>query len=157
MSYLNPQKWISPDDELIPDIEEKLIADKRAYSVNVGIGKSFKPPSGIEFSVTIKETSETLRLVEWEDRQGKIFLEITAVDNTFRKGHFNQGWHHNPNRMEIKPPHHIHFPTKNYPLTMRPTYAYPVKSDKDYLSALSRFCNDTNIELSYATIPLMRR
>ncbi|MCJ7426779.1 MAG: hypothetical protein MUO17_06620 [Dehalococcoidales bacterium] len=158
MSYYNPRKWISPDDQLIPDVENKLITDKRAYSVQSGTGKSFKPPSSIELTVVIKETKETLRLIEWEDRQGKLSIELTSIDNIFRKGHFNQDWHHNPNGNNIRPPHHIHFPTEKYPkLDRKPTYAYPVESENDYLNALSKFCNDTNIELRYASIPLLRR
>ncbi|MCK4368163.1 MAG: hypothetical protein KAV68_00615 [Dehalococcoidales bacterium] len=158
MPYYNPRRWAPLDDQLIPDIERKLIADKRAYSAQSGAGKSFKPPSGIELSVIMEETKETLRLIEWEDRQGKIYIELTSIDNIFRKGHFNQDWHHNPDCNNIKPPHHIHFPTEKYPrLDRRPTYAYSVKSQNDYLNALSKFCNDTNIELRNASIPLMRR
>jgi hypothetical protein len=159
MSYYNPIKWISPDDQLAPDLESKLLADKRAYSARSGTGKSFRPPSSIELTVIIRETKETLRLIEWEDRQGKLYIELTSIDNTiFRKGHFKHDWHHNPDGRDIWPPHHIHFPTKKYPrLDRKPTYAYPVQSENDYLSALSKFCNDANIELRHASIPLLRR
>ncbi len=154
MSYYNPIRWIHHDDQLISDIEDKLMADKRARSIQTRVGKSFKPPSAIEFSVIVKETEETFRLIEWEDRAGKLYIELTSMENVFRKGHFRHDWHHNPDGRNIKPPHHIHFPTQNFPFSKRATYAYPVKSDNDYLSALSKFCNDTNIDLHHAAIPL---
>jgi len=157
VSYYAPIKWIPADDQLIADIEGKLITDKRAYSIQVGVGKAFKPPSAIEFNVIIKETKETLRLIEWEDREGKLYVELTSTENIFRKGHFRHDGHHNPDGRNIKPPHHIHFPTENFPLSKRSTYAYPAKTEGDYLSALSKFCNDTNIDIHHASIPLMRR
>ena len=157
MSYYNPIGWVSPDDQLISDIEDKLIANKRAYSIQVGVGKAFRPPSAIEFNVTVKETGENLRLIEWEDREGKLCIQLTLTDKIFRKGHFSHDWHHNPDGRNIRPPHHIHFPTEKFPLRKRSTYAYPVKTESDYLSALLKFCNDTNIDLHHASIPLMRR
>ncbi len=158
MSYYNPINWIPSDDQLILDIEQKLTSDKRAYSRGAGSGKYLSPPSAMELAVIIGATKEVLRLTEWEDRQGKVFINLTFDEDTYRKGHFNTDWHHNPNGEDIRPPHHIHFPTVKYPKLERPpTYAYPVKSDNDYLSALTKFCEDSNIELHGASVPLLRR
>jgi len=158
MSYYNPISWISSDDQLISDIEQKLVIYKRASSRGLGSGKYLSPPSAMELAVIVEDTQEILRLTEWEDRQGKIFINLTFSEDTYRKGHFNTGWHHNPSCNDIRPPHHIHFPTVKYPKIERPiTYAYPVNCDSDYLSALRKFCDDTNIELRGASIPLLRR
>jgi hypothetical protein len=160
MSYYNPEKWMLSGDELVPDIEERLVVNKRAYTINTGVGKSFKPPSGIEFSVVLIETKENIRLIEWEDIRGKLFIDLQSPDYIFRKGHFNNlNVHHNPGGIVIKPPHHMHFPTKKYPKLYRgkTKYAYPLTCQNDYLSALMKFCNDTNIDIHHASIPLMRR
>ena len=160
MSYYNPEKWIQSGDELIPDIEERLVANKRAYTVNTVAGKSFKPPSGIELLVVLNDTKETIRLIEWEDIQGKLFIDLQSPDYIFRKGHFNnKNVHYNPGGIAINPPHHMHFPTKKYPKLDRfkTKYAYPLKCENDYLNTLDRFCNDTNIDIHHASIPLIRR
>ena len=158
MPYYDPNKWISSNDQLIPEIEDKLIEDKTAFTTQTKQTKSFKPPSAIEFNVVLNETKGTIRLSEWEDRIGRVYIELTSIDSIFRKGHFNQErYHHNPDGRDIKPPHHIHFPTRKYPLNGQSTYAYRISSSKDYLNNLISFCNDTNIDLNHASIPLMRR
>ena len=106
MSYYNPVKWISSDDELVSDIE-----DKKAFTVQTRQDKTSKPPSAIEYNVILNETKETLHLSEWKDRTGRVYIDLASVDIVFRKGHFNQErYHHNPDGRYIKPPHHINFP-----------------------------------------------
>jgi hypothetical protein len=108
--------------------------------------------------VTNNETREVLRLTLTKEKLGKISINLASGDEMLRKGHFNHSYHHNPNGVDIPPPHHIHFPTQNFPSLDRPhTYAYPVKADNDYLSALKKICNDTNIDLHNASLPLLRR
>lgn len=158
MTYYEPIKWASSDDQLVSSVEQILRSYKRAYPRQVGVGRSFLPPSAIELDITIKETREVLRLTEWEDKQGRLFIHLVYSSEFLRKGHFNHDWHHNPDGRNVPPPHHIHFPTMKYPkLEQPPTYAYPVKTNNDYLSTLIRFCEDTNIELRGVSIPLLRR
>ena len=158
MSYYNPISWIPPQDHLIPSVEAKIIADKRAFTSKSRRSKSFLPPYSLELDVLINGTSEMLRLTLTKENQEKVSINLSAGDDALRKGHFNHGYHHNPDGIDIPPPNHIHFPTNDYPLLDRPhTYAYVVKSDNDYLSALKKLCSDTNISLHNAALPLLRR
>ena len=97
-------------------------------------------------------------MTEWEDRQGKLFVNLAHSSMFFRKGHFNQEGHHNPNGRDIPPPHHMHFSTAKYPnLERPPTYAYKLTVEADYLNVLVKFCDETNIEIRGVFIPLWRR
>lgn len=158
MAYYDPTDWIKPTDTLIPDVEMRMAAKKRAYSVDSGIGKSFRPPRGLEFNVVIEETNENIRMVEWQDRIGKLFIDLCSSENSYyRKGHFNNHTpHHNPSAVTINPPHHMHFPTHDYPdLSWDKTkYAYPLKSENDIIEALLKFCSHTNINIHHTKIPL---
>jgi hypothetical protein len=112
----------------------------------------------IELDVVIEGTRELLRLSLSIEKYGKVSINLASVDEPLRKGHFNHGWHHNPDGRDIKPPNHVHFPTADYPaLDRQHTYAYPVKSETDYLSALEKFCDDTNISIQAISLPLPRR
>ena len=158
MAYYEPAEWISQDDRLDSEVEEVLKIPKRAFPRRVGSGKSFVPPSAIELDISVKDKTDVLRLTEWEDKQGRVFVNLEHAHRFFRKGHFNSGWHHNPDKRDIPPPHHVHFPTMRYPnLDYPSTYAYPLSADSDYLSALVRFCEDINIEIHGVSIPLLRR
>lgn len=161
MLYYDPSGWIDPADHLIPEVEEKLKLEKKAGPRVSRAGKSYLPPNSMELGVLIKDTNEMLRLAEWVDKAGKVSITLSVNDEFLRQGHFNHDWHHNPNGIDIPPPHHIHFPTKRYPnLRRSPTYAYRVKElrqDCNYLDALQKFCSHTNIEIRGAPLPLLRR
>lgn len=159
MAYYNPRRWIDHTDSLLLETENILklrkLARQRATS---GLGRKFLPPVFLEFDVTITGTDDVIRMTEWVDTMGKIYIDL-AHDGTFlRKGHFNHGWHHNPNGREIPPPHHIHFPTTKYPsLSARsPKYAYSINSNNNYVDALLRLCDHNNIEIRGVSVPLTR-
>lgn len=158
MVYYNPTPWIPKEDNLLSNVEDKLRAEKRATSARTRRSRAFLPPYAIELEVTIRETHELLRLTLTKEKLGKISINLAAGEETLRKGHFNHGYHHNPDGRDIQPPHHIHFPTYNYPLLDRQhTYAYPVKADNNYIAALQKLCLDTNINLHDASLPLLGR
>lgn len=156
MTYYDPKPWISTDDNLISPVEDILKLHKRAYSKRFGTGKSYLPQAPLELDI-ITDDKQILRLTEWKDKNGKIFIELAFVNDTYRKGHFNStDWHHNPSGENIPPPHHIHFPTKKYSINQMHTYAFPIKADTDYISTLEKFCEVTNIEIKGVSIPLLR-
>lgn len=158
MPYYGPTSWIPDEDYLLFDVENRVKANKRATTAKSRRSKSFLPPYSIELDVLINETHEVLRLTLTKEKQGKVSINLAAGDDMLRKGHFNHAYHHNPNGVDIPPPHHIHFPTYNYPsLDRQHTYAYSVQADNDYLSALQKLCFDTNISLHNASLPLLRR
>jgi hypothetical protein len=100
------------------------------------------------------DKAEARKEALWMKQNG---MNLASKDDMIRKGHFNHGYHHNPDGRDIRPPHHIHFPTVNYPALDRThTYAYSVQANNDYISALKRLCIDTNIDLHNATLPLIR-
>ena len=154
MAYYNPSSWIASDDQLVDSIEHKIRLYKRARPRTSRPGKAFTPPNSMELSVVIRETNEMLRLTEWIDPVGKISIELTDDGTILRQGHFNHGWHHNPNGVDIPPPNHIHFPTvKHRDLTRHPAYAYRVKSASNYIEALAKYCSHSNIDIEGAAIP----
>ncbi len=158
MAYYDPSRWIAPTDTLLTHTESKVMANKRAFSQPKRHSKSFLPLHAIELDVVLDDTRELLRLSLSIEKQGKVSINMVSGDEPLRKGHFNHGWHHNPDGRNIRPPNHMHFPTVNYPsLDRRYTYAYPVQSGTDYLSALEKFCNDTNISIHDVPLPLLRR
>lgn len=158
MAYYDPSRWISGDDALLSYVEMKVKASKRASSQSARHRKSFLPLYAIERDVVIGDTRESLRLSLSMEKQEKISINLSSGQEALRKGHFNHDWHHNPDGRNVRPPHHIHFPTANYPSLDRPhTYAYAVRSETDYLSALKGFCNDTNISIHNVSLPLPRR
>lgn len=158
MPYYNPIQWIPNEDQLLSHVESKLQADKRAYSKKGQQRRSFLPPQAMELDAVLNETHEVLRLTLTMEKHGKISINLAAGDEALRKGHFNHDWHHNPNGQDIPPPHHIHFPTANYPsLDRQHTYAYSVQAENNYLAALQKFCADNNIYLHNASLPLLRR
>lgn len=157
MAYYNPSRWIEPTDSLILDTENILILKKLARQRAIsGPGRKFLPPVFLEFDVTISDTDEVMRMTEWVDTMGKIYIDLASDGNFLRKGHFNQGWHHNPNGRDIPPPHHVHFPTVNYPSlnTRSKKYAYSIKTNNNYVDALLRLCDHNNIEVRGVSIPL---
>lgn len=152
------------DDHLLPAIEDILKARKKAYPRQVTQNRSFAPLSAVELGVPLPDSREELRLTEWEDREGKLYIDLRHKSSFVRKGHFNHTWHTNPNKQAIPPPHHIHFPTANYPLKehfymyqKEHTYAYQVQSENDCVNALLKFCLDTNIDIQGIWFPLLRR
>ena len=160
MAYYNPRRWIDPTDNLLPETENVLKLEKLARQrATSGAGRTFLPPVSMEFDVIIKGTEDIIRMTEWVDTSGKIFIELTHESHILRKGHFKQGWHHNPNNQEIPPPHHVHFPTKKYPLsnTQSSTYAYSIQSNNNHVEALLRLCNHNNIEVRGISVPLISR
>jgi len=158
MGYNDPAGWIDPNDQLLSHVEDKVKSEKLARPKTGRSVRSFLPPSYLELDIVVKATRELMRLAEWVDVRGRVFVDLVHEDNTLRKGHFNHDWHHNPNGRDISPPHHIHFPTLRYPnLDRMPTYAYPVKANSDYLNVLRKFCDDANIAIQGVPLPLLRR
>ena len=160
MAYYDPVVWIAPDDQLVSYVEHTLKLSKRVRSKQSSSGKSFLPLLSVELDVVVEDTNESLRLVEWIDREGKIFINLSYSEDIFRKGHFKQDWHTNPNGAKIRPPHHMHFPTIKYcNLDRRHTYAYPINADIDidYVNALKKFCDYINTRLEGVSIPLLWR
>lgn len=166
MAYYDPSGWIDPTDSLIGEVEDRLKLEKKAQPKGVSriqrrvarTTRSFLPPVSFELDVVIERTKELLRLTEWIDREGKVYIDLTVGSDFLRRGHFNDGWHHNPDGRDIPPWHHIHFPTVNFSnLTRHPSYAYPVQSDSDYVAALQTFCRNVNINIRAVALPLLRR
>lgn len=158
MPYYNPGRWIEADDLLIDDVESRLVLKKRARSKEIISRGGILPPLYLEFNVAIVDTGEVLRMVVWMDREGKVFVNLEMTGFMYRKGHYNQSdYHHNPNGTDIRPPHHIHFPTVKYSNLNEPhSYAYPVKSGSNYLEILKQFCQHSNIEIVSVKIPFGR-
>jgi hypothetical protein len=163
VAYYDPTRWIAPDDSLVDTIEQKLQADKTAKSTPKTKGRAFIPLNELELNVVIRESGEVVRLTEWMDRIGRFHLGLEDSNIKYRRGDFQETrYHHNPNGINIRPPHHIHFPTVKYPLNGEHGYAHPVKptdskSGADYISALQLFCDYTNIILSGVSLPIIRR
>ncbi len=122
-------------------------------------GKSFLPPNALELIVSVVGTKDVLFLRERLDTVGKVSIVLSTGDSVIlRQGHFNHDWHHNPNGVEVSPPHHIHFPTEGYPdLSRHHSYAYPVKGKGDYISALYKICEDCNVKVHGIPIPLLKK
>lgn len=159
MAYYDPSTWIDATDSLVSCVEHRMMMNKRAKTPKRRAGgRSFQPRGSIELDVEIQATGEVLRLTQWMDQLDKIFVNLQSDNKVFRKGHFNQCWHHNPNDKNVPPPHHVHFPTILYPdLTRRPTYAHPIRARDDYLDMLQRFCDSVNIAIKNVSLPLWRR
>jgi hypothetical protein len=157
LAYYDPTSWIDKNDSLISDVEDRVEAEKTCSKVPIKTG--FVPPNCVEMKVIVKETNETLCLREWQDTIGTINIVLSSLKNIiFRQGHFNNSGHRNPNRAMLSPPHHIHFPTQKFPdLSKRPAYAYEVSCDNDYISALTRYCEDCNIGIQGIHLTLFRR
>lgn len=151
MSYYDPIRWIDTSDSLVDTIEDKLRTAKIAKSNMGGKKRAYLPRHELELDIMITESGEVLRLTEWEDRAGRFHLGLANISDTYRRGDFKvNSYHHNPNGVDIPPPHHIHFPTIKYSLKERHTYAHPVeptsdKSGEDFISVLRLFCDHTNI------------
>lgn len=157
MGYYNPRRWIEPTDSLLAATENVLKLKKLARQrVMSGSGHKFLPPVFLEFDVTITDTNDVIRMTEWVDTMGQIYIDLAHDGNFLRKGHFNQGWHHNPNGRDIPPPHHVHFPTAKYPSlnAHSPKYAYSIKANNNYVEALLKFCDHNNIKVRGISIPL---
>jgi len=163
VGYYDPAPWVDSSDSLIETIEAELKADKVAVSKTRSKSRAYLPPNTLELDVNAKEYGQTLRLTEWADSIGRFHLGLENPTTTVRRGHFQgRDYHHNPNGVNIPPPHHIHFPTMKYPLNQRQTYAHPVRptadrSGADYISALQLFCDHNNITLNKVSLPLIRR
>jgi hypothetical protein len=163
VAYYDPTGWIDPSDSLIVAVEQKLQANKIAKSIPKARGKGFLPANELELSVVIGGSGEVIRLTEWMDGRGRFHLRLQDPDTKYRRGDFQETrFHHNPNGVDIPPPHHIHFPTTTYPLDGEHSYAHPVKptrakSGADYISALWLFCDYANIVLGGVSIPIIRR
>jgi len=166
MAYYDPSGWIDPTDSLINEVEERLKLDKKAQSKGLstlrrrvyGTTKVFLPPVSFELDVVVKGTKELLRLTEWVDKAGKVYIDLTVSNDFLRKGHFNHDWHHNPDGRDIPPPHHIHFPTVKFNNLARPhSYAHSVHLEDTYLEALQTFCGCVNINIRAVSLPLLRR
>jgi len=166
MGYYDPSNWVAPDDSLMGEVEDRLELDKRAqpkapsriFRRVSGAGKSFLPPVSLELDIVVESTNEFLRLIEWIDKEDKVYIQLSVSNNFLRIGHFNHGWHHNPDGRNIPPPHHIHFPTLKYAnITRPPSYAHPVQSGNTYIEALETFCDNANIRIKGVPLPLLRR
>jgi len=166
MAYYDPSGWIDPMDSLIGEVEDRLKLDKKAQPKRASTfqrrarvtTKAFLPPVALELDVAVQSTKELLRLTEWIDKAGKVYIDLIVSNDFLRKGHFNQGWHHNPDGRDIPPPHHLHFPTIKFSNLARPhSYAYPIQSNDNYLEALQAFCEHVNINIRAVSLPLLRR
>jgi len=166
MAYYDPGGWIDPTDSLRDEVEDRLKLEKKAQPKRAnmpqriarGTTKAFLPPVSFEIDVIVQSTKELLRLTEWIDKAGKVYIDLALSNDFLRKGHFNHGWHHNPNIRNIPPPHHIHFPTVKFRNLTRPhSYAYRVQSGGTYLEALQTFCEHVNINIRAVPLPLLRR
>lgn len=157
MPYYDPTSWIPDDDSLVPEVETRIIADKRATASSVRSRKAFLPPYAFDLDVQVKDSTEMMRLSLTKGKLGKVYISIASGELTLRNGHFNGDYHTNPDGTHVRPPNHIHFPTKNYPsLERRHTYAYHAISNTDYLSALKKICDDSNIDLRSVSLPLLQ-
>ncbi len=163
MPYYDPSEWVAAGDTLIAEVEQKVMAPKLASSKASRDRKAFLPPNTMELHLTTTDTHEALRLTEWQNKLGKIFINLTHDRGTLRKAHFKETrWHQNPNGTAIAPPHHVHFPTRKYPsldLERVSTYAHPIlkeQPDVSYIDALRGFSEYVNIELHGVSIPLIR-
>lgn len=156
MSYYNPASWIPSDDQLIDLVEQQLQLVKHAVETKGMPGKSFVPSIYFEYDIIDTNGNWLMRLIEWRNKSGKIFIELTEDITKLRKGHFNQNYHTNPNGT-VTSPHHIHFPTIKYNLDNQHTYAYSIQSTNEYnyIAALKEFCDDVNIVLGGIKIPLI--
>jgi len=166
MAYYNPSGWVDPADSIIDEVEDRLKLDKTAQPKRVsmsqrrarGTPRAFLPPVSFELDVIIQSTKELLRLTEWIDKADKVYIDLCVSSDFLRKGHFNHGWHHNPNGRDVPPPHHMHFPTVKFRNLNRPhSYAYRVQSGRTYLEALQTFCEHVNINIRAVPLPLLRR
>jgi len=156
MPYYDPQRWIPADDQLDGLVEQKLISHNRTSYKATRSGKSFSPLGALELDVLIGNTSEILRLTEWIEKDGKVCINLGNNGDMFRKGHFKHAGHHNPNCQRIPPPNHVHFPTMKYrDINKSPSYAHPVSGNSDYITALTTFCDCTNIVIQGARIPYL--
>jgi len=161
VSYYDPIQWIDPSDSLVDIIEAKLRAGKIAKSDRGSKRRAYLPRHELELDIIVTQSSEVLRLTEWQDHAGGFHLGLVNTSDIYRRGDFKvNSYHHNPNGRDIPPPHHMHFPTIKYPLNQRHTYAHPVqptsdKSGGDFISVLQLFCDYTNIMFSGVSLPLI--
>jgi hypothetical protein len=161
VSYYDPARWIDASDSLVATVEAKLRATKTAQSATGGRTRAYLPRHELELNVVLSESGEVIRLTEWEDRAGRFHLGLASTSDIYRRGDFKVPlYHHNPNGVDIPPPHHMHFPTVKYSLKESHTYAHPVRptdeeSGEDFVSVLRLFCDHTNIMLSGVSLRLM--
>jgi hypothetical protein len=158
MTYFNPSEYIYKNDNLISEVEDRIEADKVVQSQTRSPG--FIPMVYSESFVTIKETSEVLRLAEVHDEIGQVKLTL-STRNSFilRMGHFNvTDIHTNPETKEqISPPHHIHFPTEKHPdLSRKHTYAFPVYCKNSRIEILTCYDNACNINVEGFALPFSK-
>ncbi len=160
MSYYDPTRWVKLPDTLVVAIEDKVRTNKKAQSSNGRTAGAFLPPNYLDLDVIVEQSGEILRLTEWIDKIGRTHITLSDSNQlSFRRGDFRvTEHHHNPSGVDIPPPHHIHFPTVDYPLNGTHTYAYPTNSKvvSDYIGALNVFCNVNNIILDKIHLPLLR-
>jgi hypothetical protein len=161
VSYYDPIRWIDASDSLVATIEAKLRATKTAESNRESRSRAYLPRHELELDIVIAESGEVIRLTEWEDRAGRFHLGLANTSDTYRRADFKvASYHHNPNGVDIPPPHHMHFPTVEHSLKERHTYAHPVsptgdKSGEDFVSVLRLFCDYTNIMLGRVNLRLI--
>jgi hypothetical protein len=161
VSYYDPIRWIEASDSLVATIEAKLRATKTGESNKGSRSRAYLPSHELELDVVITGSGEVIRLTQWEDHAGRFHLGLANTSDTYRRGDFKvDSYHHNPNGVDIAPPHHMHFPTVKYSLKGRHTYAHPVqptgdKSGEDFVSVLRLFCDYTNIVLSGVSLRLI--
>jgi hypothetical protein len=157
MTYNDPSFLLSQDDALLPEVESKIQDTKKTVAAEIIKGKSYIPRGSLRFVLRNIKSGEEFRLSGYRDSEDKIRLDLyDSLSLLIRKGHFNDTGHHNPNGRDIPPPNHIHFPTQSSPDLHKHhgTYAYQVISKTDYLSALKKYCQETNIELESINISL---
>ena len=159
MSYYDPSPWIDKNDSLIPDVENRVEAEKLAKKEFKSAG--FHPPYHREISILVKDSKELLTLREYSNAIGKITITLLTSQNyILRQGNFNvTKIHTNPvAKQKVYPPHHIHFPTVNYhDLTKRHRYAYQLNgcgtSGKEILT---RFLDESNIKAEGFSLPFVK-
>jgi hypothetical protein len=154
MSYYDPTSWIDSGDSLLPDVEEKVKAEKSITPERKSPGLS--PIVYSETTVKFKDGSGILTLKEFWNVTGK--GKITLLGNQIlRQGDFNTSIiHRNPEtRVAIPPPHHVHFPTKKHPDLNRDLHRYAFKVDCGSAreEILTRYCDVCNIKTEGLLLP----
>jgi hypothetical protein len=160
MSYYDPFTWVELGDNLISHIEIWMKGNKNAKAKYRNIGRGFSPPVNFEFDVVMQQGGyEIFRMTEWIDKSGRITISLSRDNKFYRNGHYNRpNYHHNPSGANVRPPHHIHFPTVKYnDINKHPNYAHPVDSENDYINTLCTFCDCVNINLGAISLPLLAR
>ncbi len=149
--------WCPEDEELIPEVEQLIYAHKKARPHRSGSKLRFRPNTPMELDVVVEESGEELNLKAYQDRMERAHIELRRGTQLLRRGDFNVTTHHNPNCRNLPGNHHIHFPTKRYPISGLHTYAYPIDLPAGhFLIAFVEFCKELNVDYEGLDLPFGR-